>query len=258
MSSLNAYLESITQACELRQQMDKLGEFNIQIQRGFEYYKRQMALGNVCPDENFENQVEECQRHIARTTNEACKMPRSLAKYKMEPWMLSSNDIQFDPTNNSTILGQGGFATVYKGTYHGQAVAVKQFDQCLCTDSTELEKRIGREIKVWQDISHEPFILSLIGVCTKTSTPVLISALCQTNIRRFVRDWPEKLIPSLYQFASGLVTIHENNIIHQDLKGENILITHYETVAIADFGLSRTVDSSADTKSAFKRRGTLN
>ncbi|CAK4864073.1 unnamed protein product [Aphanomyces euteiches] len=133
----------------------------------------------------------------------------------------------------------------------------KLFHQIQETDSADLEKRIAKEIKAWKDISHEPFILSLIGVCTKIATPTLVSELCETNIRRYVRDWPETIIPMIYQFACGLVTLENAKIIHRDLKADNVLITFQHTVAIADFGISRTVTSLEQTTNEPGRAGTL-
>ncbi|CAK4628844.1 unnamed protein product, partial [Aphanomyces euteiches] len=82
--------------------------------------------------------------------------------------------------------------------------------------------------------------------------------LCETNIRRYIRDWPEKLLPLIYQFAVGLASTHKVNIIHRDLKGDNVLVTFNKTVAIADFGLSRSVTSLENTKTGAKWCGTLN
>ncbi|KAH9119768.1 hypothetical protein AeMF1_007738 [Aphanomyces euteiches] len=177
---------------------------------------------------------------------------------KIESWMLSSDDIDFDPDNVNSALGRGGFATVFRGTYHGQQVAVKRFDQIVLADSPDLEKLIVKEVKAWKDISHEPYILTLIGVCTKIPTPILVCELCQTNIRRYVRNWPDTLIPMVYQFACGLMSLHNAWIIHRDLKGDNVLITFQNTVAIADFGLSRAIMTFDETKTGNERSGTLN
>ncbi|KAF0723763.1 hypothetical protein Ae201684_017435 [Aphanomyces euteiches] len=168
--------------------------------------------------------------------------------------MLCSDDVYYD---ENIILGRGGFGTVFKGKYLGQDVAIKRFDQVYVTDSAELEKMIEKEIKAWKDISKESYILTLVGVCTKVSTPILVSELCDTNIRRYVRDWPEMLLPMVYQFAKGLASLHKADIIHRDIKEDNVLISYQKTVAIADFGLSRTVESLEVTKTG-KTLGTLN
>ncbi|KAF0723733.1 hypothetical protein Ae201684P_012316 [Aphanomyces euteiches] len=125
-------------------------------------------------------------------------------------------------------------------------------------DSTDLEDLVAKEINGWREVSHEPYILTLVGVCTKATSPILVSELCETNIRRYIRDWPEKLLPLIYQFAMGLASIHKVNIIHRDLKGDNVLVTFNKTVAIADFGLSRSVTSLENTKTGAKWCGTLN
>ncbi|KAH9187558.1 hypothetical protein AeNC1_010464 [Aphanomyces euteiches] len=141
------------------------------------------------------------------------------------------------PNDMETALGRGGFATVFKGSYYGQDVAVKRFDQIVQTDSVALEKMIAKEIDGWKDISHEPYILTLVGVCTKSPVLLLVSELCETNVRRHIRHWPSALF---------------------DLKGDNVLVTFHHTVAIADFGLSRSVKSLENTNTNVKRAGTLN
>ncbi|KAH9131136.1 hypothetical protein LEN26_007874 [Aphanomyces euteiches] len=171
--------------------------------------------------------------------------------------MLSSEDVDFNPHDVASALGRGGLGTVFRGKYRGQDVAVKRFDQIVVADSADLEELIVKEVKAWKEISHEPYILTLIGVCTKIPVPILVCELCDTNIRRFVRYRPETLLSMVYQFACGLLSLHTAGIIHRDLKGDNVLITFQGTVAIADFGLSRTAVSLDNTKTGSKRTGTL-
>ncbi|KAH9109228.1 hypothetical protein AeMF1_015674 [Aphanomyces euteiches] len=260
MNGLENYLESITTNVEL-QEMDKLAELAVQIRRGLEHYERQVVLGNIPRFEDFEEMVGKCQNQIFHTVSQISidnTLPISFGLGLIESWMLSSDDVKFDPHDEATFLGKGGFGSVFKGIYHGQVVAIKRFDGIEETDSADLEKRIAKEIKGWKDVSHEPYILTLIGVCTKIPTPILVSELCETNIRRYVRDWPEKIVPMVYQFACGLVSLHKANIIHRDIKGDNVLVTFQKKVAIADFGLSQSVASFENMKTGAKGAGTMN
>ncbi|KAH9159508.1 hypothetical protein LEN26_002306 [Aphanomyces euteiches] len=259
MHSLNESLASIARIPRMREQTDKLLELAIQIERGLEHYQRQVNFGNIERNHEFETHTKSCQYKIEKTSKGIYQTNK--IRYdinKIESWMLSSDDVHFDPDNIKSGLGRGGFATVYRGMYYGQEVAVKRFDQIVMADSTDLENLIVKEVKAWKDVSHEPYILTLIGVCTKVPVPILVCELCDTNIRRYVRDRQETLIGTVFQFACGLLSLHNAGIIHRDLKGDNVLITFRNTVAIADFGLSRTVVSFENAKTGATRSGTLN
>ncbi|KAH9151765.1 hypothetical protein AeRB84_005694 [Aphanomyces euteiches] len=248
------------------QQMISLLDLAIQVQRGLEYYKRQFILGKKKMSclLDFERQVESCQKQIEQKVTEITSVKKQNQKLKLidlsfiQPWMLSRDDLQFNPNDTSTLLGKGGSASVFKGKYHGQDVAIKQFNTIKVIDLEDSKDLFAREIKAWKDISHERYILTLIGaICTRVERPILVCELCQTNIRRYVRDRPETCIPMVYQFAKGLVSLHKANIIHRDLKGDNVLVSYNGTVAIADFRLSRTISSLENTKTGTARSGTL-
>ncbi|KAH9135126.1 hypothetical protein AeRB84_019343, partial [Aphanomyces euteiches] len=125
----------------------------------------------------------------------------------------------------------------------GSSVAVKRFDQIHNADSAEFEAAIAKEIQGWKEISPEPYILTLLGVCTKVPAPIIATELYQTSIRRYVRDNREMV----YQFAKGLVSIHNANMIHRDIKGDNILVRFDQTVAIAGFELCCDVQDRTDS-----------
>jgi serine/threonine protein kinase len=51
----------------------------------------------------------------------------------------------------------------------------------------------------------------------------------------------------LYELASGLLVLHENKIIHRDLKLANVFITGDKHCKIGDFDLSKKVENSFGT-----------
>ncbi|KAH9142285.1 hypothetical protein AeRB84_013632, partial [Aphanomyces euteiches] len=161
MRHLDHCLESIMNFSHFRQQTDKLLELTIQLKRGLEHYMRQVDVGNIERNKVFEVEVMRCQNQIEERASTIAQ-PSKLTRYsidKIESWMLSSDDVHFDPKNISSALGRGGFATVFTGIYHGQMMAVKRFYQIVLADSTDLEKLIVKEVKEWKDILMNPIFL---------------------------------------------------------------------------------------------------
>eukprot|EP00227_Mantoniella_beaufortii_P020022 CAMPEP_0197599988 /NCGR_PEP_ID=MMETSP1326-20131121/32457_1 /TAXON_ID=1155430 /ORGANISM="Genus nov. species nov., Strain RCC2288" /LENGTH=332 /DNA_ID=CAMNT_0043167031 /DNA_START=173 /DNA_END=1171 /DNA_ORIENTATION=+ len=142
-------------------------------------------------------------------------------------------------------IGVGGFATVHKGIdrHTQQLVAVKEVDktQYFPTDSS-----LEREVYVLSEVKHE----NIIGLICTYITPekVLIvtelasggellervtenGSFSESDARAIVR-----------QILNGVEYLHCKNIVHRDLKLENILLsdrTPSAIVKIADFGLAR-------------------
>ncbi|KAH9191896.1 hypothetical protein AeNC1_006127 [Aphanomyces euteiches] len=255
MNQLTNSLASTSNAAIGQIERNQLVDLAVQIKCGLDYYELQVKLHNMSPDDKFENQVASCRAHIEQSLQRSSK---PIQFDKIEMWRLSSDDVKFDPDDLKTALGRGACATVFKGTYRGQPVAVKHFDQITKGGHVDWDETISKEIETWKNISKEKYILTLHGVCTTSSVPILVCELCKTNIRRYVRDWPEALIPSVYQFALGLASLHNADIIHRDIKSDNVLITQTNEVAIADFGLSRTVSSFENTNTGIKVAGTMN
>lgn len=72
------------------------------------------------------------------------------------------------------------------------------------------------------------------------------------SLRAKLRDHAQGLplaiaLPILRQVACGLQAAHDMNVIHQDLKTENVLVTHSGEAKVTDFGIARRVFSSSDT-----------
>ncbi|CAK4215912.1 unnamed protein product [Aphanomyces euteiches] len=260
---LEYYISRAREDGTLNRQVDNLMEMAIQLQRGLDFYHHNVSLRNLQSNCEFEESVIASLHQVvdaAKDTWRAQKSSRDLPLHKMmEEWMLSSQDIDYNPNNQSTFLGRGASTSVYLGRYKGREVAVKHFHSIQVANSMELERSIRKEIKAWREVSTKPFILTLIGVCTKIATPILVCEYCPYTITQYVYMHPEQLIPMVYQLACGLLSLHEAGIIHRDLQGGNVLVTVQGTVAIADFGLSRSTESLLTQHSNTRQFvGTLN
>ena len=142
-------------------------------------------------------------------------------------------------------LGKGAFGSVYRalnwGT--GETVAVKQIK---LADLPKSELRvIMLEIDLLKNLDH-PNIVKYQGFVKTPETLNIILEYCENgslhSISKNFGRFPENLV-GLYmsQVLHGLLYLHEQGVIHRDIKGANILTTKKGVVKLADFGVaSRT------------------
>ncbi|KAL2359884.1 hypothetical protein RJZ56_007265 [Blastomyces dermatitidis] len=142
-------------------------------------------------------------------------------------------------------LGKGAFGSVYRalnwGT--GETVAVKQIK---LADLPKSELRvIMQEIDLLKNLDH-PNIVKYHGFVKSNETLNIILEYCENgslhSISKNFGRFPENLV-GLYmsQVLHGLLYLHEQGVIHRDIKGANILTTKQGLVKLADFGVaSRT------------------
>lgn len=142
-------------------------------------------------------------------------------------------------------LGKGAFGAVYRALNWntGETVAVKQIK---LADLPKSELRvIMLEIDLLKNLDH-PNIVKYHGFVKTPETLNIILEYCEngslhTIAKNFGR-FPENLV-ALYmsQVLQGLLYLHEQGVIHRDIKGANILTTKQGLVKLADFGVaSRT------------------
>lgn len=139
-------------------------------------------------------------------------------------------------------LGKGAFGSVYRalnwGT--GETVAVKQIK---LADLPKTELRvIMQEIDLLKNLDH-PNIVKYQGFVKTPETLNIILEYCENgslhSISKNFGRFPENLV-ALYmsQVLQGLVYLHEQGVIHRDIKGANILTTKQGLVKLADFGVA--------------------
>ncbi|KAJ7366089.1 kinase-like domain-containing protein [Mycena albidolilacea] len=122
-------------------------------------------------------------------------------------------------------------------------------------------KRLIREADVWSKLEHEN-VLPFIGVYDDVRIapyPVLISPFCGFgHVGRYLsknpsanRDHlvfllfehqPSYLFLQVYGVASGLKFLHDNDIVHGDLKVQNVLVDKRGVPCICDFGISKILN----------------
>ncbi|KAJ7869720.1 kinase-like domain-containing protein [Mycena olivaceomarginata] len=119
----------------------------------------------------------------------------------------------------------------------------------------EMLRRLKREVDVWSRLKHKN-ILTFIGVCEDLAPlPVLISPYYKFgHVGKYISKHPGINRHELaVGVASGLKFLHENDVVHGDLKVQNVLVDKHGTPCICDFGISKVVSRRGFTTTAVGR-----
>jgi len=137
-------------------------------------------------------------------------------------------------------VNQGVFGSVFLAKQDGKDVAVKKL---LLSESDEKHGNYKREIHALLECDH-PNVIKLIETATNSrNEKFLIMDFCKYDLRKLLRIYPRLDTPLIKNFMKqileGLNYLHSKNIIHRDLKSENLLINAEGVVKIGDLGSSR-------------------
>ncbi len=140
-------------------------------------------------------------------------------------------------------LGAGGMGDVYRARDPrlGRDVAIKLIPDSFATDTNRLH-RFEQEARAAGQLNH-PNILAVYDVGVHTGAPYIVSELLEgESLRNRLHGGPlptRKAIDYARQTAEGLAAAHERNIVHRDVKPDNLFITRDGRVKILDFGIAK-------------------
>jgi len=193
---------------------------------------------------------------VFRCSEDSKDMAESMAEIvklgRKEHWLVEAHQLHVVP---SCVLGQGSFAMVVEGYFHGKAVAVKMPSSQRTGRSI---KSLIHEVRILRRIRH-PGIVLFHGVCIadrRKRIGLVFEKVHGTSLRSFIKcqsPCPDKkdLYPLAVDVCEALRYLHgqDPQIIHGDLKGENIMVdtsTYARPFAkMLDFGLSQLVTRNA-------------
>jgi tRNA A-37 threonylcarbamoyl transferase component Bud32 len=145
------------------------------------------------------------------------------------------------------LIGQGGFANVYRGTWLNQRhrVAIKTIRITYLTDN--VKQTFLDEIAAMYKIRYD-YVLGVFGACIEPNYHALIveymslgSLYNVLHEKKRVFSWADRWSIAL-QMTKGVNYLHTMSIIHRDIKSLNFLMDNAVggyLVKISDFGLAK-------------------
>ncbi|CAI5489532.1 unnamed protein product [Closterium sp. Naga37s-1] len=181
------------------------------------------------------------------------------------PWTLDMSKVSGRALGKvmcTNQLAAGAFGKVFHGLYEGDDVAVKLLNvpaDMAPKDLEGLKSSFLQEIKVWHTLSH-PNVVQFIGASLNAGnirapsdakpppgqplwaivTEYMGGGTLRGYLARRGKLPPKESVRLALHIARGLCYLHARDVVHRDLKSDNLLLDHKGTVKIADFGVART------------------
>jgi ankyrin repeat protein len=161
--------------------------------------------------------------------------------------------------NYDEKLGKGAYGTVYSGIYQYNSVAIKKFDTEVLSQEAQSELRQEAGIMAMMRSDN---LVQLRGICLEAPHFCLVMELMpKGSLYDVLKSGANLPLTVKYKIAlnivSGLAQLHDNNIVHRDLKSLNILLNNTFEAKIADFGLAKVKSEIASTSETKGLVGTL-
>lgn len=155
------------------------------------------------------------------------------------------------------LIGQGSFGCVYLALHAvtGELLAVKQVETPAPGANSQNDARkksmieaLKREISLLRDLRH-PNIVQYLGCGSSADyLNIFLEYVPGGSVQTMLNSYgalPEPLVRSFVrQILTGLSYLHNQDIIHRDIKGANILVDNKGTIKISDFGISKKLEAS--------------
>ncbi|EAL44430.1 tyrosine kinase putative [Entamoeba histolytica] len=162
----------------------------------------------------------------------------------------SDLSLKLDHTELKPIMppiGEGAFGMVFRGTYRGREVAIKKMKARNLTQ--EQEKEFNHEVSMMTQL-RQNCVVELIGAVYTEGEIAIVTEFAEYG--SLSKIWGKQVISYqlkvkiLDDMAVALSYLHQNSIIHRDVKGENLLVFSLNPrspvcAKLTDFGTCRNI-----------------
>ncbi|KAG0223128.1 hypothetical protein BGW41_005703, partial [Actinomortierella wolfii] len=159
------------------------------------------------------------------------------------------------PLKIGAPIGAGAYGEVFHARWGKRRVAIKKFR---VTQAEVGHESIKREVQLLERL-RDRHIIQFYGTTYHDGMLVLVmdyadGGSLQGAIKKRILDWPNK-IRIAQEIARGLDYIHQEKILHRDLKSGNVLLTRAMEAKLCDFGMA-VVKVTSSSRSNVALKGT--
>jgi len=154
-----------------------------------------------------------------------------------EVWDIDEEDLELEDE-----IGAGCFGSVYKGSYCGTPVAIKELYDA---SNAIIQKLVKREVATLKSMRH-PNIVQFMGLCQNAQGIYIVTEFvpgghlwARLKHPGVFLDWATRVQWAI-DISQAMSYLHRKNFLHRDLKSKNLLVGDNNHIKICDFGFART------------------
>ncbi|ELP92314.1 protein serine/threonine kinase, putative [Entamoeba invadens IP1] len=172
-------------------------------------------------------------------------------KLNIETTTVQSTKLNYRELEEDIKIGEGSFGIVYKGIYRGSEVAIKKLKSLNATK--EAVEEFENEVTMLDKFRSE-FIIHFYGACFIPEHICMVTEFAlYGSLRDLMKHQKSNEIrlkikmKIIIDTSKGILYLHENGILHRDIKPDNILVVSLENEMnvngkLTDFGSSRNIN----------------